>query len=142
MRSYMPSTLLRDTDSVSMARSLEVRVPLLDTTLVEFVGALPEAARWRNGLAKALLVEAIGDLLPPEILAQKKRTFTLPWEQWLRGPLQKRMEAAFAEIAPGLAPYLHADGARQVWSAFLAGKTSWSRPWSIYAVNEWCKRNL
>ena len=142
MRSYMPSTLLRDTDAVSMARSLEVRVPLLDTRLVEFVCALPEAARWRNGLAKALLVEAIGDLLPPEILAQKKRTFTLPWEQWLRGPLQKRMEAAFAEIAPGLAPYLHADGARQVWSAFLAGKTSWSRPWSIYAVNEWCKRNL
>jgi asparagine synthase (glutamine-hydrolysing) len=89
-----------------------------------------------------LLVDAIGDLLPQEILAQKKRTFTLPWEQWLRGPLRKRMEASFADVAPALMPHVHADGIREVWSAFLAGNTSWSRPWSIYAVNEWCRRNL
>src|SRR5258707_1905555 len=142
MRCYMARTLLRDTDSVSMARSLEVRVPLLDTPLVEFVGALPDAARRREGTAKALLNEAIGDLLPQEILTQKKRTFTLPWEQWLRGPLRKRVEASFAEIAPGLAPHVHGDGVGEVWSAFLAGKTSWSRPWSIYALNEWCRRHL
>jgi asparagine synthase (glutamine-hydrolysing) len=142
MRSYMASTLLRDTDSVSMARSLEVRVPLLDTPLVEFVGALPDAVRRRDGTAKALLNEAIGDLLPQEILAQRKRTFTLPWEQWLRGPLRNRLEASFADIAPGLAPRVRADGVREVWSAFLAGKTSWSRPWSIYALNEWCRRHL
>jgi asparagine synthase (glutamine-hydrolysing) len=138
----MASTLLRDTDSVSMARSLEVRVPLLDTPLVEYVGALPDAARQRNGQPKALLNEAVADLLPPEILTQKKRTFTLPWEQWLRGPLRKRLEASFAEPAPGLAPYLRADGVREVWNAFLAGKTSWSRPWSIYALNEWCRKHL
>ena len=142
MRSYMASTLLRDTDAVSMARSLEVRVPLLDTPLVEFVGALPEGARRRDGTSKALLVTAIGDLLPQEALAQKKRTFTLPWEDWLRGGLRKRLETSFAEVAPGLAPYLRADGVREVWGAFLEGKTSWSRPWSIYVVNEWCRKNL
>jgi len=142
MRSYMASTLLRDTDAVSMARSLEVRVPLLDTSLVEFVGALPEGARRRDGTSKALLVAAIGDLLPQEVLAQKKRTFTLPWEDWLRGGLRKRLEASFAEVAPGLTPYLRGDGVREVWGAFLAGKTSWSRPWSIFVLNEWCRRNL
>jgi asparagine synthase (glutamine-hydrolysing) len=125
-----------------MARSLEVRVPLLDTPLVEFVGALPEVARRRDAQPKALLSEAIADLLRPDILAQKKRTFTLPWEEWLRGPLRKRLEASFAELAPGLAAYLHDDGVREVWSAFLAGKTSWSRPWSIYVMNEWCRRHL
>src|SRR4029434_289902 len=92
MRSYMASTLLRDTDSVSMARSLEVRVPLLDTPLVEFISALPDQAWRKPGVQKALLVEALGGLLPPEITAQKKRTFTLPWEQWLRGPLKPRVE--------------------------------------------------
>src|SRR5260370_27222 len=142
MRCYMASTLLRDTDSVSMARSLEVRVPLLDTPLVEFVNALPDAVRRRDGSPKALLKEAIGDLLPQEILTQKKRTFTLPWEEWLRGPLRKRIEASFAEPAAELAPYLRSDGVRQVWSAFLAGKTSWSRPWSIYVLNEWCRKHL
>jgi asparagine synthase (glutamine-hydrolysing) len=142
MHSYMVSTLLRDTDSVSMARSLEVRVPLLDTPLVEFVGALPETARQRNGTAKALLTEAVADWLPKEVLVQKKRTFTLPWEDWLRGALRKRVETSVAEVAPGLAPYLRGDGVRQVWDGFLAGKTSWSRPWSIYVMNEWCRRNL
>src|SRR5258707_13105735 len=70
MRSYMASTLLRDTDSVSMSRSLEVRVPRLGIPLVEFVGGVPGAARRREGTAKALLNEAIGDLLTQEILTQ------------------------------------------------------------------------
>jgi asparagine synthase (glutamine-hydrolysing) len=142
MRSYMASTLLRDTDSVSMARSLEVRVPLLDTPLVEFVGSLPDVARQRPGAQKALLVEALGELLPREILAQQKRTFTLPWEEWLRGPLRGRLEASFADLAPGIAPHLHAKGVKDVWAGFLAGKTSWSRPWSLYVLNEWCRKHL
>jgi asparagine synthase (glutamine-hydrolysing) len=142
MRSYMTSTLLRDTDCVSMARSLEVRVPLLDTPLVEFVGSLPDAARQRPGTQKALFVEALGDILPAQILTQPKRTFTLPWEDWLRGPLRARLEASFADLAPGLAPHMHSDGIREVWSAFLGGKTSWSRPWSLYVLNEWCRRHL
>jgi asparagine synthase (glutamine-hydrolysing) len=142
MRTYMASTLLRDTDSVSMAQSLEVRVPLLDTPLMEFVGALPDEARCRPGTQKALLVEAVGDLLPQEILGQRKRTFTLPWEEWLRGPLHGRMEASFADAAPALRPYLRPGGVQMVWKDFLAGKTSWSRPWSLYVLNEWCRQHL
>jgi asparagine synthase (glutamine-hydrolysing) len=142
MRSYMASTLLRDTDSVSMAQSLEVRVPLLDTPLVEFVRALPSTARHRPGVHKALLVEAIRDLLPPEILALKKRPFLLPWEEWLRGPLRKRLETSFADPAPPLARALRPGGIARVWSDFLAAKTTWSRPWSLYVLNEWCRRHL
>ena len=140
MRSYMASTLLRDTDSVSMSQSLEVRVPLLDTPLTEFVSALPDPVRQRPGMQKALLVEAIRDLLPREILGQKKRTFTLPWGEWLRGPLKKKLEASFASPAPSLAPVLRPGGVESVWSDFLAGKTSWSRPWSLYVLNEWCRK--
>jgi asparagine synthase (glutamine-hydrolysing) len=142
LRTYMASTLLRDTDSVSMSRSLEVRVPLLDTPLVEFVLALPDGVRHRPGAQKALLVEALRDVLPQEILAQKKRTFTLPWENWLRGPLRARIAASLADISPPLAPHLRAEGALSVWNAFLSGQTSWSRPWSLYVLNEWCRRNL
>jgi asparagine synthase (glutamine-hydrolysing) len=142
LRCYMASTLLRDTDSVSMARSLEVRVPLLDTSVVEFVSSLPDAARHRAGRQKALLVEALGDVLPQEILAHPKRTFTLPWEQWLRGSLRGRLEASFNDPAPAIAPHLRREGVRETWGAFLAGKTSWSRPWSLYVLNEWCRRHL
>lgn len=142
MRTYMASTLLRDTDSVSMAQSLEVRVPLLDTPVVEFAGSLPDTARRRPGAQKALLVEALGDLLPREILEQRKRTFTLPWEEWLRGPLRARLDASFADPAPALGAFLRPGGVRSVWDDFLSGKTSWSRPWSLYVLNEWCRRHL
>jgi asparagine synthase (glutamine-hydrolysing) len=140
MRTYMASTLLRDTDSVSMARSLEVRVPLLDTPLVEFVTALPDSARQKRGAQKALLVEALGNLLPAEISRQKKRTFTLPWEQWLRGPLKSCMDESFASIAPLLAALLKPEGVQSVWRTFLNGKTSWSRPWALFVLNEWSRR--
>src|SRR5258708_9005932 len=138
----MARPLLRDTDAVSMSGSLEVRVPLLDTPLVEFVGALPDAARRRDGMGKALLNAAIADLLPQNILAQKKRTFTLPWEEWLRGPLRKRLETSLAAPSPSLAAYLRGDGGRQGWSAFLGGQPSWSRPWSVYVLHGSSRRPL
>jgi asparagine synthase (glutamine-hydrolysing) len=138
----MVSTLLRDTDSVSMARSLEVRVPLLDTPLVEFMTALPDEARVQPGRAKALLLAAVEGVLPAEVLNQKKRTFTLPWEEWLRNSLRPRIEASFQNIAPALAPHLHAAGVKMVWDNFLNGQTSWSRPWSLYVLNEWCRQHL
>ncbi len=142
MRCYMANTLLRDTDSVSMARSLEVRVPLLDTPLVEFMCALPDEARHSKKQHKALLVNALQDLLPAEIVGQKKRTFTLPWEHWLRGALRPKLEAGLADIAAPLKEHVKQVGVQNVWQAFLAGKTTWSRPWAIFALNEWCKRNI
>ncbi len=142
MRTYMTSTLLRDTDSVSMARSLEVRVPFLDTPLVEFVSALPDEARVLPGRPKALLLAALDGVLPQEILSQKKRTFTLPWEEWMRNSLRSRIEASFQNISPALAPHLHAAGVKTVWDNFLRGQTSWSRPWSLYVLNEWCRQRL
>ena len=150
MRTYMASTLLRDTDSVSMARSLEVRVPLLDTPLIEFMCALPDEARAQSGQSqarseaqsKALLRSALDGLLPAEILDQKKRTFTLPWENWLRSSLRPRIEASCSSLAPALAPHLHSAGVRSVWDSFLHTQTTWSRPWSLYVLNEWCRHHL
>ena len=142
MRTYMTSTLLRDTDSVSMARSLEVRVPLLDTPLVEFMCALPDAARVRPETPKALLRAALEGLLPAEVFQQKKRTFTLPWEDWMRTSLRPRLEVSFSNLAPALAAHLHSDGVQSVWNNFLQGQTTWSRPWSLYVLNEWCRKHL
>jgi len=142
MRSYMVSTLLRDTDSVSMAQSLEVRVPLLDTPLVEFVGSLPDVARQRPGVQKALLASAIEGALPKQVFEQRKRTFTLPWKEWLRGPLRARIERSLSDLSPAIANHVHSNGVKSVWQDFLAGRTSWSRPWSIYVLNEWCRLNL
>ena len=136
MRGYMLNTLLRDTDAVSMSQSLEVRVPLLDTPLVEFVAGLPESAK--RGEKKRLLREAMGELLPREVVEQKKRTFTFPWERWLRGGLGRRVQEGLAEPAAGLDP----QAVRNVWKEFEAGRTSWSRPWSLFVLNEWVRKHL
>jgi len=141
MRSYLVNTLLRDTDAVSMSHSLEVRVPLLDHRLVEFVAQLPESVK-RRGMPKALLVEALGDLLPHEVVRQPKRTFLFPWERWLRGALRAQVAAGLADLTPALQPILNAEAVRAVWRDFLLGRTSWSRPWSLYVLNDWTRRNL
>jgi len=141
-RSYLVNTLLRDTDSMSMANSLEVRVPFLHHPLVEFVARLPAEVKVGDGTPKALLVAALGDLLPPEVAQQTKRGFTFPWQQWLRGPLKEKVAEGLSALTPALRQALNEEEVRNVWKSYLNGKTSWSRPWSLYVLNEWVKRNL
>jgi len=142
LRSYLANMLLRDTDAMSMSHSLEVRVPFLDASLVEYVLALPEAAKADPKRPKALLIDALGDLLPQEIVAQRKRTFTFPWDNWLRGGLGSRVAAGLDDWSPALASQIDGAFARSVWQNFLGGRTTWSRPWSLYVLNEWVKRNF
>jgi len=87
-------------------------------TAGEFVSALPDETRRVPDQQKALLTESLGDLLPAEILGQRKRTFTLPWEQWLRGPLKGRLAASFAEPASALAAQLKPNALTTVGMIF------------------------
>jgi asparagine synthase (glutamine-hydrolysing) len=142
LQSYMLNTLLRDTDAVSMANSLEVRVPFLDHRLVEYVGRLPKKVKYRPDISKALLVEALSGVLPPEVVGQSKRTFTLPWDVWLRGPLGVRLSQELSDLSPQLRQYMNPRAVRGAWQNFVIGKTNWSRPWSLYVLNEWVRRNV
>jgi asparagine synthase (glutamine-hydrolysing) len=142
LRSYLVNTLLRDTDAMSMHHSLEVRVPFLDGPLVQNILGLPEAIKNDPARPKSLLVEAMGDLLPKEIITQKKRTFTFPWENWLRGKLGERVAAGLDEWSPALQSCFDGRFARSVFMDFQHGRTTWSRPWSLYVLNEWVKKNL
>ncbi len=91
-RGYMAHTLLRDVDVMSMAHSLEVRVPFLDHKLAEFVFALPAAWKWSDGRGKVILRHAVQDLLPEMAIARPKRGFDLPIGTWVRGVLRGRVE--------------------------------------------------
>ncbi len=142
LQSYMVNTLLRDTDAVSMANSLEVRVPFLDHRLVEFVGRLPKKFKSMDGVPKALLVEALSDVLPDNVVGQAKRTFTLPWNLWLRGPLGVRLSQELANLTPELRQYMNPRAVRGAWQNFVIGRTNWSRPWSLYVLNSWISRHL
>jgi asparagine synthase (glutamine-hydrolysing) len=143
-RCYMLNTLLRDADVMSMSQGLEVRVPLIDHQLAKAVLALP--GEWKlNGTPKKLLVEALAGSLPDEIVHRPKRGFTLPFEHWMRQELRSEIEPVLGKkrISDGpLGGLLDASQVEQVWKKFLAGETSWSRPWSLYVLQRWCELHL
>jgi len=75
---YMKNTLLRDSDAVSMWHGLEVRPVLTDQRLIEFSLSIPDEFKVRNGKLKSILVDAVSDLIPQEIINRKKQAFNCP----------------------------------------------------------------
>jgi len=139
---YLVSTLLRDTDQMSMAHSLEVRVPLIDHALVEFVIGLAGAPKLDERTPKHLLVKALGDALPDQVVYRQKSTFTFPWEHWLRGSLRGEIEKTLSHPPDALAKVLDSKAVGAVWTQFLRSQTSWSRPWALYVLFKWVESHL
>src|SRR6185437_16642108 len=94
------------------------------------------------GISKALLAQAVADLLPPDIAHRQKRTFTFPWRRWLRGPLGATVALRLCQLTPSLAALFGAADVHSVWENFLLGRTGWARPWSLFVLNEWVRRNV
>jgi asparagine synthase (glutamine-hydrolysing) len=143
-RCYMLNTLLRDADFMSMSQGLEVRVPLIDHLLAKTVLALPGSWKLSGNTPKRLLVEALENSLPREIVHRVKRGFTLPFEHWMRDELRGEVEPVLTRgIGNGpLDGILDAVAVRKVWEDFLRGATSWTRPWSLYVLHRWCELHL
>ncbi len=91
-KTQLADEFLMMTDRLSMAHSLEARVPFLDHTFVETVFRIPSDIRTRPGNLKYLLKQAVGDLLPAGVLGAQKRGFVIPIKLWLRGPLRPLAE--------------------------------------------------
>lgn len=117
---YLQNQLLKDTDFMSMAHSIEVRVPFLDRPLVEYVSSLPTRVKMRGAENKPLLAEAVRKMLPNEIFERKKMGFTFPLEKWLRSVEGDRLFTAdkvvFNQMASG-----HWS---QLWSLYVGKKFS------------------
>jgi asparagine synthase (glutamine-hydrolysing) len=143
-RCYMLNTLLRDADFMTMSQGLEVRVPLIDHVLAKTVLALPGSWKISNRTPKNLLVGALENSLPPEIVHRPKRGFTLPFEHWMRNELRTEVEPVLtAGIGNGpLGGILDRVRVRAVWDDFLRGATSWTRPWSLYVLHRWCELHM
>ena len=142
-RCYMLNTLLRDSDVMSMAHGLELRVPLIDHHLAAELMSIPGAGKVRAGTPKPLLVDALRGALPDSVVHRPKRGFTLPFEHWMRDALRPEVERALTVPADGaLTNRLSPGGLRQVWDDFQRGATSWSRPWAMFVLRNWCQQHL
>jgi asparagine synthase (glutamine-hydrolysing) len=101
LTNYMANTLLRDADCMSMASGLELRLPFLDHSLVEYVLSIPGSMKLDSRTPKHLLVKAMHGLLSDEIVHHPRKGFTLPFEHWLRGPLKQSVGSALTQAGDG-----------------------------------------
>jgi asparagine synthase (glutamine-hydrolysing) len=138
---YMRNTLLRDSDFMSMAHGLELRVPFLDRALVEACFRISGKRKLQGGRPKSLLLASLGVELPTEIVNRPKRGFTLPFENWLRAEMKPMVGDTMVKNDDSES-LLCAGTVKEVWDRFLAGQTSWSRPWSLFVLKCWCEQNL
>ena len=142
LRHYMANTLLRDSDFMSMAHGLELRVPFIDHKLAEFMFRIPGAFKLKRGMPKWLLTEALQGVLPQQVVQRPKRGFTFPFELWLRKEMRHDMEDVLLDTSTNLVDGVDREFVAAVWKNFLAGKTTWSRPWSLYVLKQWVDRFL
>lgn len=137
---YMQNVLLRDTDQMSMAHALEVRVPFLDYKLVEYVLNLPDEMKFPI-TPKKLLVDAVSDLLPSEIVNRPKMGFTFPWKNWMKNELKIFCETRLQNL--GKREPFDANGLTELWTKFLNDDplVTWSRIWPLVVLSHWLDKN-
>ncbi|GAB3100068.1 amidotransferase 1, exosortase A system-associated [Aestuariicella hydrocarbonica] len=88
MKTYLVGDILTKVDRASMAHALEVRVPLLDHKLVDWISGLPSELKLKDQCGKYILKKAMEPYLPHDVLYRKKMGFAVPLAEWFRGPLQ------------------------------------------------------
>jgi len=137
---YMQNVLLRDTDQMSMAHALEVRVPFIDYTLVEYVLGVPDNYK-STASPKKLLVDAMGDLLPSEIVNRPKMGFTLPWKHWMKNELKEFCQEKINALASR--SQFNEKEVKALWSDFLNDnpRITWSRLWILVVLENWMEEN-
>jgi asparagine synthase (glutamine-hydrolysing) len=142
-RTYMHDVLLHDTDQMSMAHALEVRVPLLDHVLVEYVMGLPDEHKWPRGTPKRLLVESLAGLLPDDVVHRPKQGFSLPFDMWMRDQLRGFCEERLGPNGLSGRDIFEPRAVRELWQAFLSRRpdATWSRLWVLVVLEDWLQRN-
>lgn len=156
LRGYNNNQLLRDTDAVSMAHSLEVRVPFLDTAVVDTALSLPDSAKigdpanlsahrgqtYRDSGAKRILIDAGRQLLPKDFDLQPKRGFAMPFDSWLRGPLREVFLDTLSESQVRKRGLLDGQEVAAVRRSVLEDRFVWTRPWLLMMFELWCREVL
>jgi asparagine synthase (glutamine-hydrolysing) len=141
-RLFLGERLLRDTDAVSMAASLEVRLPLVDRVLLEAADRLCVADRYHPLRTKSMLRRIGLRGLDPVLFERPKSGFVLPYDRWLRSGLGKMIDGTMHDAdairSTGLDPVV----VLRLWKAYVGGAPGlyWSRVWALYVLIRWCHR--
>ncbi|HST69449.1 MAG TPA: asparagine synthase (glutamine-hydrolyzing) [Solirubrobacterales bacterium] len=138
---YLVDDLLVKTDRLSMAHSLELRVPFLDPKVAEFAFSLPTRLKVRGFAKKRLLRQALAPLLPKEIVHGRKQGFSIPLAAWLRGPLEPFAREVLAPGALERQGLLEPAAVTPILDRHVSGQEDLSRQiWGLMALTLWFDR--
>ena len=137
---YTQNVLLKDTDNMAMANSLEVRVPFLDHELISYVLAVPDKFKYPSS-PKKLLIDSLEGLLPDEVINRPKMGFSFPWDHWLRNELYELVDESIRSIC--MRSEFNSTGIMNLWQNYLHHKQSvtWNQIWTIVSLERWLKKN-
>lgn len=140
--SWLPDNLLERGDRMTMAASLEARMPFLDHRLIEFVSSLPDRQRVRGRVGKRILRAAMRGVLPPRVLSRRKVGFRMPVHLWLQDGLRPMLFDLL--LAPGavLTPLLDRAQVRRFVEEHVAGRHNHEKLlWMLLNLEIWCRSN-
>jgi asparagine synthase (glutamine-hydrolysing) len=136
LHTWMVGDILVKADKMTMANSLELRVPYLDHHVFEFAATIPTKFKLKDRLTKITLRQAFADLVPPSAVNRPKRGFPVPTRVWLRGPLAKDVAALLDD--PALDEYFDRAYIRKLMEDHLAGRADNSRKiWTLVIFALW-----
>ncbi|WP_028521864.1 asparagine synthase (glutamine-hydrolyzing) [Runella limosa] len=138
---YTLDVLLKDTDQMSMASSLEVREPFFDYQFVEFILQVPDKYKYHSSTPKSLLVNALGELLPHEIIYRPKKGFSFPWKQWLRNDIRDFCEVHLEQLSHR--QLFENQSIKTIWHNFLHDKQgiTWLHIWALVTLEAYLSEN-
>jgi len=143
LKTWLPGDILTKVDRASMQHGLEVRVPLLDHTLVEWIGGLPSALKLHRGEGKYVFKKSLEGQVPDDILYRPKMGFSVPVGRWFRGPLRSRVEGlARSEALAGLGVF-NTDTVGQLVTQHVSGRRDHTAAvWSLLMLEGFARKEL
>ena len=143
MKTYLVGDILTKVDRASMAHSLEVREPLLDHRLMEWLSCLSPALKLRGREGKYLFKKALEAYLPNDILYRPKMGFAVPLASWFRGPLKERVESAVLGPVLGDSGYFNPKFLREMVEEHRSGRRDYSVPlWSLLMFEAFLRKAM
>jgi asparagine synthase (glutamine-hydrolysing) len=139
VKTFLVSLNLMYNDKMSMASSIEARVPFLDWKLAEWVAwNVPPEQKLEGNVTKSILRKAMGPLLPDEVLTAKKAGFGAPVDHWLAHDLRPMTDDLLSESAIRRRGYFRPEAVRQMIDAHRSGRTDWSyQIWELLTFELW-----